>query len=180
MECIQNQEKNKPYDNKALKEMNTADLSYLLMKKQMEMKKLEKLLETLHCLDKSETPNTHTIFVDTDEEVKNFKAAEYFNTLPELAARAYNRPTKEQLQSKEVVKAAPGVEEDRTWLQLARAKKRGYREIALRIKREKEIIKLIEEVQLKRNLMGKGKRVKLGVNEKTGVPVYKWAAERKK
>ena len=42
-------------------------------------------------------PNNHTIFVDDQEEMENWTAAKYFNTLPELVQRKYNRLSPEQL-----------------------------------------------------------------------------------
>ena len=48
-----------------------------------ERKRVKKLKEELQFL--TDTPmNKHTVFVDTEEEVEDFEAAEYFDTAEEL------------------------------------------------------------------------------------------------
>ena len=48
-------------------------------------RKIEKLRATLHLLDDIDKPkNTHTIFVDTDQEKRHLDLAKHFDTAPEL------------------------------------------------------------------------------------------------
>ena len=46
--------------------------------------------------------NNHTIFVEKEEEFKNFDPVKYFDTVPELLDQKYNRVKKDQLESTEV------------------------------------------------------------------------------
>ena len=46
--------------------------------------------------------NNHTIFVEKEEEFKNFDPVKYFDTVPELLDQKYNRVKKDQLESNEV------------------------------------------------------------------------------
>jgi len=61
--------------------------------------KIERLQNTLHFLDPNARPNKHTVFVDSFDQALTFNPGEYFNTLPELVNRSFNRPTLGQLQS---------------------------------------------------------------------------------
>lgn len=135
------------------------------------IQKIERLQSTLHCLTESEAPvNKHTIFVDTKEEAESFSPTEYFNTVPELVDRAYNRPTKEQLQKETLVEG----DNQRVVV----SKKRQYRELAERMKREEGLGKMIQDLEVKKQLMGKGKKRK--IEKEDGTVVYKWSRERKR
>lgn len=101
--------------------MKTQDLMYLVTAQQTERKvrqttvhtwhaplngkafcgvqKIERLQGGLHCLEPTLRPNKHTVFVDTFDQASTFRPEEYFNTLPALLDRNFNRPTREQLQS---------------------------------------------------------------------------------
>jgi U3 small nucleolar RNA-associated protein 11 len=80
-----------------MKLMRTQDASYVRMKASVEQNKIERLSGGLHFLHGvggtgGKRPNTHTIFVDTNEEADGFDAAEHFQTLPEYVNRTFNRP----------------------------------------------------------------------------------------
>ena len=77
--------------------MKDQDLRYIRLQKQKDVKKIEKLQSSLHFLENDHPDNTirkrkHTIFVDTKEEADNFDPVQYFDTVPELVDRVYNRP----------------------------------------------------------------------------------------
>jgi len=156
-----------------LKKMQIQDIGYLLAKKQSELKKVDRLQSTLHCLDA--TPrNKHTIFVDTAEEADNLTLEDYFDTVPELVGRSYNRPTKQQLQNDDLVSGGAGAAAVR------KAKKRQYQELEERMKRKEAMEDKLQQMQVKKNLSGKGKRRKMTEGENGKPPVYKWKKERKK
>ena len=50
------------------------------------MQKVEKLKSTLHGLGAAKA-NKHIVFVDTPDQVQQFDAVEYFDTLPEAVER---------------------------------------------------------------------------------------------
>ena len=68
----------------------------------MESRKIEKLKATLHILDAKESKpkNTHTLFVDDEEEKRKLDISERLDTDAELLERSHNRPLKSQLMSK--------------------------------------------------------------------------------
>ena len=68
---------------------------------------IAKLESSLHFLRDGPSQNKHTIFVDDAEEVANFEPAAYFETAPELADRAYNRPRLSTLAKTTVAAPAP-------------------------------------------------------------------------
>ena len=72
--------------------------------------KIKKLRESLHCLG-APAGRSHTIFFDDEDKEKmaNFDVATHFQTAPELADRAFNRPRLETLQQQSVQGAATTV-----------------------------------------------------------------------
>jgi len=68
------------------------------------VQKIEKLRQSLHCLEApaTERTNKHTVFVDSMEEAVQFDPVKYFDTVPELVDRSFNRPRIETLQNEEV------------------------------------------------------------------------------
>ncbi|VDO59293.1 unnamed protein product [Onchocerca flexuosa] len=88
---------------KKLKDLE--DLKYLKHRLNVENQKIEKLRATLHFADTVATKNTHTIFVDTEKEAKNFDPVKYFDTPKEVLNRRYNRPRISTLQSSSIINA---------------------------------------------------------------------------
>lgn len=67
-------------------------------KKSLQQKEKEKILKDLSLVDHN-TPSTHMIFLDNEEEVADFNPSEYFNTEETLLKNKTNRMTKEQLET---------------------------------------------------------------------------------
>jgi U3 small nucleolar RNA-associated protein 11 len=104
--------------------LKTRDLNYVSYVRSIDRKKIDKLqgeLQLVGAMDdeddfipldgKVAEPSsnagpirpTHTFFVDTEQEAKEFDAAKKLNTLPELVTRRFNRPTIEQLKTEEII-----------------------------------------------------------------------------
>ncbi|EXX75105.1 Utp11p [Rhizophagus irregularis DAOM 197198w] len=172
--------------------MKSQDLNYVKTQRDLGNKKIEKLQNELHFIEsesiedeievddkikekvKSSQPQ-HIIFVDTLKEVKTFDPAKYFNTLPELVNRKFNRPRIETLQNEVIM--APDDEIELLKLHKNRLEK--HQELSSRIRRQEELRKVEQGLRIQKNLMGKGRRKKVGV-DKDGLPLYKWKNERKK
>ncbi|CAH3187984.1 unnamed protein product [Porites evermanni] len=161
----------------ALKLMKTQDLNYINSKRSMEAKVTHIVFisgvlrkedqEAFGCL-------VVYLFVDTKKEAQSFSAATYFDTVPELVSRTYNRPKKETLKNHLIQ-----VPDDHIVQKLEKQRRRCYDELRGRIEREKKIRKISEELELQKNLMGKGRRVKIQKDEKSA-PIYRWKKERKR
>ena len=83
--------------------MQTQDIRYIIHKRTIERRKIEKLKASLHLIDSSASAidsipsekipqSTHTFFVDDEKEVMSFDPAKQFDTHPSLLSRACNRP----------------------------------------------------------------------------------------
>ncbi|RIA97323.1 small-subunit processome [Glomus cerebriforme] len=176
----------------AIKLMKSQDLKYVKIQSDLGNKKIEKLEGELHFIEsesirdemeiddkikekiKSSQPQ-HIIFVDSPEEVKTFDPVKHFNTLPELVNRKFNRPRIETLQNEVIM--AP--EDEIELFKLHKKRLTKYKELSARIQRQEELRKVEQELQTQKNLMGKGRRKKVGIN-KDGLAIYKWKNERKK
>ncbi|KAJ1832202.1 hypothetical protein LPJ63_003704 [Coemansia sp. RSA 2711] len=156
--------------------MDTQDVTYVKMQRDINRNKIEKLQSELHLAD---TPQglkgpRHTVFVDTEEDVRKFQAAEHFNTLPEFVGRKHNRPKLETLDQDDISRPATSV--------LKRAMKvreERLRELKDRLEREEQLRLAESEMRLRHALKEKGDKKKVG-RDRLGLAIYKWKAERKK
>ncbi|XP_064382982.1 probable U3 small nucleolar RNA-associated protein 11 [Halichondria panicea] len=160
------------YTQEELALMKTQDVKYLDMKLSMEAKKIERLKSSLHLPKDGPGPsNSHTIFVDSLDEVSKFDTAKHFNTTPKMASRAYNRLTTEQLSK------GDGIESKISTVNHESASQ--YKELKSRIQRHKQLKVVTQKMKTKKDLTGKGHRIKMpadGVNP----PTYRWKKERQK
>ncbi|CAG8588718.1 9037_t:CDS:2 [Diversispora eburnea] len=187
-------ERNSVFSGDVMKILKSQDLNYVKIQHDQGEKKIEKLRNELHFIDhtiaiqdkigvENETREKkykssrshHTIFVETKEAAKKFDAAKYFDTLPELINRKFNRPRIETLE-KEVITAA---DDERLLQKLHKQRISKHKELKVRLERQNQLKKVEQELKTQKNLMGKGRRKKVGVDN-NGLPIYKWKNERKK
>jgi len=93
--------------------MRSQDVKYLQYRLSIEKQKIQQLQEGLRT---NPTLSKHTIFVDDEEELQQFKVDEYFDTQPEIvnnAHFAHNRLTKEQLRSTRLSQGAGSMKQIR-------------------------------------------------------------------
>ncbi|VDN03492.1 unnamed protein product [Thelazia callipaeda] len=166
------------------KKMDVGDLKYVKHRFNIENQKIEKLKAVLHFADIAVAKNTHTIFVDTEQEAKKFDPVQYFDTPEELLDRRYNRPHISTLQSTSVVNAKR--KSDVKEVDYERRKM--YDELLKRMKRAKELKVVIEKLEVKKNRAeNKGKELKpkqarftIAKGKPMRAEVLKWVYERKK
>ncbi|EJD76336.1 hypothetical protein LOAG_16684 [Loa loa] len=159
---------------------NLEDLKYVKHRLTVENQKIAKLRATLHFADTTVTKNTHTIFVDTEEEAKSFNPVKYFNTPKEVLDRRYNRPRISTLQGSTIINAKRRDDVK----QADHERRKMYSELLKRMQRAKELKVVVEKLEVRRNIAeSKGKELrpkKITKGELMKAPVYKWIYERKK
>lgn len=165
-------------DEDVRKLVRTQDLSYAHMINAIESKRIKKLQDGLHFLSAS-LPNKHTLFLDNEEEVQAFSAADYFKTTEEMSKCAYNRLTLKQLQEQDI--AGPDPKTDRRLTQkLGTRRRKAYAELMLRQKRLEKIHNLRAHLQQQKNVAQKGRRVCVAKARDGQPAVFKWAKDRKR
>ncbi|KAG0172500.1 UTP11-like, U3 small nucleolar ribonucleoprotein [Apophysomyces sp. BC1034] len=181
------QQRNEALPPEMVRLMKSQDKNYIKLQRDLSKKKMEKLKESLHFLDvdeddeeesEEEAPakkSNHIVFVDSENDAKNFDPVTHLGTMPELVNRKFNRPRVDTLRNATI--AAP--DDNRSLKELKRAREMKYKELASRAKREEELSHAERELQIQKALTTKGSRKKVGV-DKHGLAVYKWKADRKK
>ncbi|KAJ2613355.1 hypothetical protein H4S08_002242 [Coemansia sp. RSA 1365] len=157
--------------------MDTQDVTYVKMQRDINRRKIERLQSELHIADTpkgSHLGPRHTVFVDSEEDVRKFKAAEHFNTLPEFIDRKYNRPKIETLESGDIARPTGSMLKKAVKTRVER-----LQELKDRLEREEQLQRAESEMLLRRSLKEKGARKKVG-KDRLGLAIYKWKAERKK
>ncbi|KAJ2839883.1 hypothetical protein FBU31_000606 [Coemansia sp. 'formosensis'] len=153
--------------------MDTQDVTYVKMQRDINKKKIEKLQQELHIIEDDDSVR-HTVFVDDKQMVKEFDAAKHFGTTEEFVERKHNRPREETLEAVEIARPSEN--------HLKRAVKvRETRLVELRdrLVRADQLQRAESEMLLRRALKEKGRKKKVG-KDRLGLAVYKWKAERKK
>ncbi|XP_028393096.1 probable U3 small nucleolar RNA-associated protein 11 [Dendronephthya gigantea] len=152
----------KPYTKEQLKMMKSQDLNYARMKRITEKNKIERLQCSLHLIDeKHRQVNSRTVFIDSKQD------AEVFEPAADLGLTNLDPASKDELSNTE------------EQLRIEKARKQAYDELDKRIEREKHLSVIEQQMQLQKNLMGKGKRMKINTGE-DGPVVFKWKKQRKK
>ena len=102
--------------------------------------------------DKSaeELKKSNIVFVDTPEEAAELDEAEYFDTAPEYVGRAYNRPTKQQLEDGDLLVTDKVSRHDVK--RAERLRSLAYGELSARIKRASTMQETLDRLELRRNL----------------------------
>jgi len=123
--------------------MATQDKRYVLFRLGKEIRKIEKLKQTLHVLDSDEKHNKHTVFVDSDKEAKAFDAAKFFDTHPAFLDRAYSRPKMDSLKNGNFAIDAEDLQAKMD------SKNSAYKELEKRIDRARELKIIAEKLDSK-------------------------------
>lgn len=191
---VHREKQSKELDKDTVDLLKTQDLAYIIHKKQIDEKKVEKLQQNVQLIGVM-APRNHKIFVDSVEEVESFDPVEHFQTVPELINRSHNRLTRDQIEN--MTAESPGRKDrgndhqckDEAAQLSGNKRKKGsaeLREIQARTKRARKLEEAYHELSQQRNLAhSKGSRQKIVLKKligKTGkekeVVVYKWKRER--
>lgn len=167
-------QENSSLDMDTVKLLKTQDMGYIVHKKCIDERKVEKLKKNLHFIGEGR-PKTHKLFVDTPEDIESFDAAKYLDTVPELVDRTFNRPRTaaidEYASTCSVTKKALS--------KVLSERKKSYIELQRRVTRVNKIERVRQHLQTQRDLMGKGAKRKVKEEGEDGAPpVYKWKRQR--
>lgn len=169
--------RNKALDQSTVQLLKTQDMGYIVNKKTIEDKKIEKLKSNLHLIGAVQP--RHKVFCESAEEVDKFDVATHFQTLPELASRTYNRPRVEDIEA--VVDSSSALVSDKATREASKRVAAAYDELHKRVQRRDKINTAMEELHLQRNLMGRGTSRKIKVSKEGDSEdkfVYKWKRQR--
>ncbi|KAJ2252320.1 hypothetical protein IW137_002200 [Coemansia sp. RSA 1287] len=157
--------------------MDTQDVTYVKMQRDINRRKIERLQSEVHLADTPQGSHNgprHTVFVEDESQVREFRPAEHFNTLPEFVHRKHNRPTLETLDQQDIARPAIG-----TLKRSMRVREERLQELKDRLEREEQLKRAESEMLLRRSLKEKGDKKRVG-KDRLGLAIYKWKAERKK
>jgi U3 small nucleolar RNA-associated protein 11 len=165
------------------------DMTYIGMKQIMDVRKAERLQKDLHLL--LEKPiNKHKIFFENEKDAAKFDPVEHFDTIPQVAKRAYNRPRKSVLLGEESSESDPSatttsiggiISAPSNMNKVKKAMKqreKAYTELSQRIERSEKLKRVIQYKQVEKNVMGKGKKMKVKDAANGAPAVYKWKRVR--
>lgn len=125
----------------------------------------------------NEESNHHTVFVEDPKEMETWSAATYFDTLPELVDRKYNRLSESQLKEESF---AGTLRDEKELKKLKERRENRYKELGENLEDQQTIDRIMSHIQLRKNLNSKGRRVKVKDGENGFAAVYRWRFERKK
>lgn len=189
---------NKTSDNiispEVVKLMKNQDLAHVRYQQQKETKKIERLQSTLHFIDTHNSADRkHTIFVDDQRKAELFDVAQHFQTLPQLADRAFNRPRVSTLMPEDMAEdddegeqnakkankqRIQKVVEKHKLMKIAKARDASYAELQGRITRQKAIAHAESHLCVEKLVAGKGRKRKVKEAEDGKPAVYKWRRRR--
>lgn len=122
-----------------MKLMQTQDINYIRQKRIIEMKKIEKLRQSLHLIDCNNRPKNKHIFF---EDKKNFDFAERLKTDKKLLEMGFNFANLDQINETDVQN-------------IAHLRDKSYKELAKRTERLKFLDILYQKMEVKRKLVVK-------------------------
>jgi U3 small nucleolar RNA-associated protein 11 len=163
------------YSEVFLQRLRAQDLSYVQHKMTLEKSKIVALRDTIDMTDEQQTAK-HTLFMDNQEEANQFDPVVYFDTLPEYVSQRRLRPRLDLLKTTFIKPTTQRTSQETT--QLRKEAEKDHRHLLARLDRWNKMNKMAHELVLQKQLMGKGKRRKVG-KDSLGVSVYRWARERK-
>lgn len=153
-----------------VKLLKTQDANYVRTMKQQHAKSLERDLKTTTFGHKG----SHTIFVDSKQELRDFEPHKHFNTTPELLRAAesdpmHNRLTIDQLAS---TRLPP------TLANAHKKKLRSLHRTASTAERERKLAEVLERMETQHNAMAKGSKKK--ITDSSGKKTYLFRKQRKR
>ncbi|QLG72635.1 hypothetical protein HG535_0D03430 [Zygotorulaspora mrakii] len=159
-----------------VKLLKTQDSNYIRTLRQMELHKMTRKSNDL-TFDAS---GSHTVFVDTKEELGEFTPEKFFNTTVEMLNRRQNRLTKEQLTSnlgsENSFVPNPKAIMPKESLDKKRLKK--LKLVKEHLEREADLKRVQQKMDFQREVMKNGSKKK--ITDANGNVSFKWKKQRKR
>jgi len=146
-----------------VKLLKTQDMGYIVHRKAIDDKKIEKIKENMHMIGDVK-PKQHKIFVDDREKVANFDVAEHFETVPELVENSHNRLRLDTIKN-HIASDSMNTMTKKDIKKVLKKKEKTVKELEGRSKRAEVLKKTMEKLQTQRNLLGKGTKRKILIDE---------------
>jgi len=175
--------KDKSLDTSTVQHLKTQDLGYVIHKKAVNDRKVERMKKNLHMIGDKKVMS-HKIFVDDEKDVESFNLATHFDTSPALAKQAHNRVKIETIEKH--VEASRGAVPTAAAVKKTLEKRtKTYKELDQRVKRAQKLSGALQTLSTQRNIMGKGSKRKISSaadeeDDEQQPVVYKWKRERKR
>eukprot|EP00929_Paragymnodinium_shiwhaense_P108590 TRINITY_DN74904_c0_g1_i1.p1 TRINITY_DN74904_c0_g1~~TRINITY_DN74904_c0_g1_i1.p1 ORF type:complete len:272 (-),score=70.37 TRINITY_DN74904_c0_g1_i1:117-932(-) len=173
---------------------DSQDKTYVAYREHLDKRAVEKKKANLHFLD-ADRPNKHVLFVDEDDmtannkttmkkssasappktgsktKLRDFDVAAHLDTHPDLLGKKANRPRMKQLETGAFAERR-GEADFET--------RQEYKELFHLQQRSKALKRVREELETRKNLRGKGQRVKIAPTTKDAPDTYMWFPERQR
>lgn len=160
---IHKDKKDGSLDMSIVKLLKTQDMGYIVHRKAIDDKKIEKIKENMHMIGEVK-PKQHKIFVDNAEKVKDFDTAQHFGTVPELVENSHNRLRLETIEN-HIASDTLNTMSKKASKKLLKKKEKTVKELEGRSKRVEVLKKTMDKLQTQRNLLGKGTKRKILIDE---------------
>jgi U3 small nucleolar RNA-associated protein 11 len=160
---IHKDKKDGSLDMSIVKLLKTQDMGYIVHRKSIDDKKIEKIKNNIHLIGDTK-PKTHKIFVDDNEKVLNFDPVKHFNTSPELINHSHNRLRIDTIENHIASDSLKTLSKKEN-IKLLKKKEKTLKELEGRIKRTETLKKTMDKLQTQKNLMGQGTKRKIIFDE---------------
>jgi len=166
---VHKEKKDGSLDTKTVSKLKTQDMGYIVHKKAVDDKKVQKMQASLHLIGEDSASGKKRkmkVFVEDEAAQAAFDPVAHLDTVPELLSHGFNRLRKGQLEKMaEEEGPAPTAEQLKRVLD-KRAK--AYKALEARNRRAEKLAGALQGLQTQRNLMGKGSKRKVGAKEPEG------------
>ena len=165
-------------DPDTMKILKTQDLGYIIHKKSVDDKKIEKMKSNLHYIGVN-NKSSHKIYVDNQDELIKFDPVVHFETSEELVNNSHNRLKLDQLNSEKKLSGIATLSSNEIKY-LKDKNEKSYCELEKRKIRASKLSGAVRALQLQRNLSGKGTKRKIVSKTDPDRAIFKWKRQRSK
>lgn len=147
---------------------------HLMQKAQQGERTVRRLQSSLHLIGANSSVGKHTVFVDGFKDAGKFRADNYFDTLPELLGRKFNRPRCSEFESGKIVSKPRSSK-------IEKKKKASFRKLVEQQEIKHRNMRLAQKYEQENYMMSDGtKKFEFYREACTIGKVIRWKKERKR